>query len=105
MDNMKDDFDNSRRLFYCPECGDIHVGLNSLRGICFIGHPRDGYGRPISFFKCKKCGNVLAGSMDITGWSEESGTRYASMIIEGYNEGGTYYNNEFHEYCKKHLGE
>lgn len=46
---------------------------------------------------------MLAGSMDVTDW-DECGIDYASSIIRGYNEGGTYYYKPFHDYCLEHLG-
>ena len=91
------------RLFYCPKCGDKNIdGYRLMRGQ-FVGHTRGGWGRPISFYRCEKCGNVLAGSMDVTDW-DERGIDYASSIIRGYNEGGTYYYKPFHDYCLEHLG-
>jgi hypothetical protein len=40
--------------------------------------------------------------MDVSGWTEH-GIDYASSVIKEYNEGGTYYYKDFHDYCSKIL--
>lgn len=78
------------RLFYCPECGKKQIlNNNPYERDKTITNIRDGYGRPITHYKCE-CGNYLAGSMDVTGWDED-GVEYAKETISGYNRGGCYY--------------
>lgn len=50
---------------------------------------RGGYGRPITHYKCI-CGNFLAGSMDVSEWNDDD-IMYAKAVIQGYNEGGAYF--------------
>ena len=80
------------RIFYCPMCGKEEIrNDNPYKNEKTIVNMRDGYGRPISHYKCE-CGNYLAGSMDVTDWvNDESMIGYAKGIIEGYNKGGCYY--------------
>jgi len=80
------------RLFYCPECGKEEIkNDNPYRGEETITNMRDGYGRPISHYKCE-CGNYLAGSIDVNGWiDDKEQISYCKEIIEGYNKGGCYY--------------
>lgn len=95
------------RLFYCPQCKEEGVNLfteKEWRNMRTVSHPRDGWGRPVTFYKCPKCGNVLAGSMDINGW-EEKCWEYVKSVIKGYNESGTYYHEKLHEYCSKVMNE
>lgn len=55
------------RIFYCPQCGDFKMEDNPpLRNKITYKNLRDGYGRPITHYKCE-CGNYLAGSMSISG--------------------------------------
>ena len=78
------------RLFYCPECGKQQI-LNDNPYIKekTIINMRDGYGRPITHYKCE-CGNYLPGSIDVSGWGDD-GIEYAKETIVGYNRGGCYY--------------
>lgn len=88
------------RLFYCPECGNEEIenrGLLSKDKTLL--NIRDGFGRPITHYKCK-CGNYLAGSMDITG-KDDDFVGYCKHIIEGYNRGGIYYNDGLFEKAEK----
>lgn len=94
------------RYFYCPECGDNGYDIFDYKQFRVVKtgiSMRGGWGRPITFYKCPKCGNVLAGSMDFRGWTE-SQEHYAKVIISGYNEGGTFYDEDFHNYCRNKRG-
>lgn len=78
------------KLFYCPICGKEEIrNDNPYKNERTITNIRDGYGRPISHYKCE-CGNYLAGSMDISGWDEHM-IQYCKDIIRGYNKDGCYY--------------
>lgn len=90
------------RYFYCPECEDNGYDIFDYKQLRIAKtgvSMRGGWGRPITFYKCPKCENVLAGSMDFRGWNENQ-EHYAKIIISGYNVGGIYYDKEFHDYCK-----
>lgn len=51
------------RLFYCPECGKEQIlNNNPYEKEKTIINIRDGYGRPITHYKCE-CGNYFAGNM------------------------------------------
>lgn len=80
------------RLFYCPECGKEEIrNDNPYKSEETINNMRDGYGRPIRHYKCE-CDNYLAGSMDVSGWTDdEHAIRYCKETIEGYNRCGCYY--------------
>lgn len=80
------------RLFYCPECNKEEITNEDLyKSEYTINNMRDGYGRPIRHYKCE-CGNYLAGSMDVNGWTEDKeAILYCKETIEGYNRGGCYY--------------
>lgn len=79
------------RLFYCPMCGKEEIrNDNPYNDEKTIVNMRDGYGRPITHYKCE-CGNYLAGSMSVSGFDEHT-IKYYKDIIKGYNEGGCYYN-------------
>lgn len=86
------------RLYYCPECKkeEIKNGLPPRNEITFT-NIRDGYGRPITHYKCE-CGNYLAGSIDITGLEiDENGIAYYKEVIAAYNKGGHYYTDGLYE--------
>lgn len=86
------------RLFYCPECGkeEIKKGCPSRNEVTFA-NIRDGFGRPITHYKCE-CGNLLAGSMDISGWEDDEDLIfYAKDTIKGYNKNGCYYCDGLYE--------
>lgn len=86
------------RLFYCPECRreEINITNPPLNKITYR-NIRDGYGRPITHYECE-CGNILAGSIDVSGFEKEAGLiDYFKMVIEGYNKGGCYYVNGLYE--------
>lgn len=88
------------RLFYCPECGNEEIenrGLLSKDKTLL--NIRDGFGRPITHYKCK-CGNYLAGSMDITG-KDDDFADYCKNIIKEYNKGGLFYGDDMLEKAKK----
>lgn len=80
------------RLFYCPECNKEEIRNDDpYKYEHTINNMRDGYGRPITHYKCE-CGNYLAGSMDINGWEEDKNAiLYCKETIQGYNRGGCYY--------------
>lgn len=82
------------KLFYCPVCYKEEVRSDDpYKNEKTIVNVRDGYGRPITHYKCE-CGNYLAGSMNISDWKDdESLIGYAKGIIEGYNKGGCYYDH------------
>ena len=49
-----------------------------------------------------ECGNPLAGDMTIAEMGDEDGAvEYAKGVIEGYNEGGDFFQPEFLEYAKR----
>lgn len=78
------------RLFYCPTCGKEQIRNDDpYKNERTIVNIRDGYGRPISHYKCE-CGNYLAGSMDIFDWDEHM-IQYCKDTIKGYNKDGCYY--------------
>lgn len=81
------------RLFYCPKCKKEEIRTDDpYKNKHTINNMRDGYGRPITHYKCA-CGNYLAGSMDVNGWiNDENAILYCKETIEGYNPGGCYYN-------------
>lgn len=81
------------RLFYCPECSKEEIrNDNPYKGEETITNVRDGYGRPINHYKCE-CGNYLAGSIDVSGWTDDKhAIEYCKETINGYNRGGCYYN-------------
>lgn len=86
------------RLFYCPKCykEEIKNEYPSRNEITYK-NIRDGYGRPITHYKCE-CGNLLAGSMDVTGWENDNGLiDYSKAVIEGYNKDGCYYCDGLYE--------
>ena len=80
------------RLFYCPKCKKEEIREdNPYRYEETITNMRDGWGRPIKHYKCE-CGNYLAGSMDVSGWIDDSDAiLYCKETIESYNPGGCYY--------------
>lgn len=85
------------RIFYCPECGkeeikDVYPPRNEIT----FTNIRGGYGRPITHYKCE-CGNLLAGSMDISEWNNKDAIRYDKDIITCYNRGGCCYPNGLYE--------
>lgn len=94
------------KLFYCPECGKEEIKNNnpSRSEVTFM-NLRDGYGRPITHYKCE-CGNLLAGSMDVTGWEDDQGLIiYTKETIKGYNRGGCYYSDGLYERIEKRYKE
>lgn len=86
------------RIFYCPECGSEEIkGEYPNRDKTTLANIRDGYGRPITHYKCD-CGNYLAGSMDISGWEDDPGSiQYCKEVIKEYNRGGIYYTEGMYE--------
>lgn len=85
------------RLFYCPKCGSLEIKNGQSKIDSTFLNIRDGYGRPITHYKCE-CGNLLAGSMDVTGWEEDIDLIvYAKATISGYNKGGCYYEDGLYE--------
>ena len=99
------------KLFYCPKCKKEEIrNDNPYRHEETIANMRDGYGRPITHYKCE-CGNYLAGSMDVNGWEDNpDAILYCKETIEGYNPGGCFYENrvglngdklDMHERAKK----
>ena len=93
-------------LFYCPECGkeEIKNSCPARNEVTFT-NIRDGYGRPITHYKCK-CGNLLAGSMNITEWEDnEDLIIYAKETIKGYNKGGCYYSDGLYELIEERYEE
>lgn len=93
------------RLFYCPKCGKEKIkDSRSPRDITFA-NLRGGYGRPITHYKCE-CGNLLAGSMDVTGWEDDKNSIiYAKETIKGYNKGGCYYEDGLYERIEERYNE
>lgn len=82
------------RLFYCPVCGKEEIRSDDpYKNERTISNLRDGYGRPITHYKCE-CGNYLAGSMSISGWGDFM-IQYCKDTIRGYNKGGCYYAGTF----------
>jgi len=82
------------RLFYCPECNKEQMRNDDpYKNEKTIVNMRDGYGRPITHYKCE-CGNYLAGSIDVSGW-EDHMIQYCKDTIKGYNKGGCYYDYNF----------
>lgn len=78
------------RLFYCPACEKEEIRNDDpYKNERTISNIRDGYGRPISHYKCE-CGNYLAGSMDVSSWDEHM-IKYCKDTIRGYNKGSCYY--------------
>lgn len=93
-----------KRLCYCPACGDSVIITNAneyeqYRQRRTLSNLRDGFGRPITHYKCG-CGNVLAGSMDVIGWDDE-GVAYARAVIRSYNEGGTCFSQRMLDAIKR----
>lgn len=93
------------RLFYCPECGYEEIKDNSLRenrlpsNEITLLNIRDGFGRPITHYRCK-CGNYLAGAMDITG-KDDGFADYCKNIIKEYNKDGLFYGDDMLEKAEK----
>ena len=83
------------KLFYCPKCKKEEIrNDNPYRHEETIVNMRDGCGRPITHYKCE-CGNYLAGSMDVNGWEDNpDAILYCKETIEGYNQGGCFYEND-----------
>lgn len=81
-----------KRFYYCPSCGKEQIvtdqKVRPYRGEETILNIRDGYGRPITHYKCE-CGNYLAGSMDLSGF-DDHGVDYAKDVIQGYQADGHY---------------
>ena len=94
------------RLFYCPECGNEEIKNDyPLRKKITYKNIRDGFGRPITHYKCE-CGNLLAGSMDVSGWEDKKDLIvYAKETIERYNKGGRYYADGLYELVEKRYEE
>lgn len=85
------------RLFYCPKCGKLEIKSNRSPIDSTFANIRDGYGRTITHYKCE-CGNLLAGSMDVTGFEDDNAfIIYAKETIKGYNKGGCYYCDGLYE--------
>ena len=82
------------RLFYCPKCKKEEIREdNPYKYEETITNMRDGWGRPIKHYKCE-CGNYLAGSVDVSGWVDDSNAiLYCKATIEGYNPGGCFYDS------------
>lgn len=90
------------RLFYCPKCGKEEIKNEYIkeRDITYR-NIRDGYGRPITHYKCE-CGNLLAGSVDISGWeNDEHPLIYIKHVIKDYNKDGAFYAEGFYEFVEK----
>lgn len=81
-----------KRFYYCPSCGKEQIvtdpKVRPYHGEETILNIRDGYGRPITHYKCE-CGNYLAGSMDLSGF-DDSAVGYAKSVIQGYQADGHY---------------
>ena len=86
------------RMFYCPVCHKEEIKKDyPLRSSITFVNTRDGYGRPIVHYKCE-CGNLLAGSIDITGYENDNYLlQYSKVLIEGYNKDGRYYTDGLYE--------
>ena len=79
-------------LCYCPKCGEESISARDRD--CYYINVRDGFGRPLRHYRCR-CGNIFAAFVALPiGWSSED-IEYFKGVIEGYNEGGVYYNEEF----------
>ena len=89
-------------IHYCPKCNyeEIKEKYPDRNKITFK-NLRDGWGRPITHFKCD-CGNYLAGCMSITDTDDEF-SQYAKEVICCYNEGGDFYVEGLHEGIKKNM--
>ena len=94
------------RLFYCPECKKEEIkNGNPSRMETTFANIRDGFGRPITHYKCE-CGNLLAGSIIISGWEDDEDLIiYAKETIEGYNRGGCYYVDGLYEKIEERYNE
>ena len=80
------------KLYYCPNCGKEEIKNDDLlRNEITLANIRDGYGRPITHYRCN-CGNYLAGSINIYGMEDDKGAiDYYKHIIKEYNKGGCFY--------------
>ena len=95
------------RLFYCPKCGKQEIKDEYIKkSDITYRNIRDGFGRPITHYKCE-CGNLLAGSMDVTTENENNDgfILYAKGVIEDYNKDGNYYEEGFYEFVEKRYNE
>lgn len=89
------------RLFYCPKCKKEEIRNDDpYRNEHTLLNIRGGYGRPITHYKCE-CGNYLAGSINVIGWTDEECILYCKELIEEYNKGGCCFSKDMTKKAKQ----
>lgn len=72
----------SKFYFFCPNCGFEEIVETLPKGT--MPNIRDGYGRPINHYECKKCHNLDAGFMSFDNVLTEEDKSYYQHVIKMY---------------------